>query len=180
MLRKIAQSISTFDKWNILKGDKVVLISGKDKGKMGTVARVYRRSNEVLVLGINKKFKRVGANQDGQSSGIQEVTRPVHVSKVSLIDPETGKASKIQRGFLEDGSPVRVTKKTGSVVPKPIDPAFKYAHRHKNKVDGVKDTAASDVVKITYQGEDLYQIREQFLQFIKEKEAKEKLLVFDK
>lgn len=60
-----------FDKWNILKGDKVVVVQGKDKGKMGTVARVYRKSNEVLVLGMNQKFRRLAPNEDTDKGSIQ-------------------------------------------------------------------------------------------------------------
>ncbi|CAD8102225.1 unnamed protein product [Paramecium sonneborni] len=170
----------TFEKWNVIKGDKVVVVSGKDSGKTGTILRVYRLSNEVLVQGINQKFKRKSLLDDPSGSGIQQITRPIHLSKIALIDPEKGKPTKVQRGFLEDGTPVRVSKLSGSIIPKVVDPAKSPAHRHKNKVDGIKDTSPALALQVTYKGEDFSAIKAEFEQFIAEKEKKEELLWFDK
>ena len=73
----------------------MVVVSGKDQGKTGTILRVYRKSNQVLVQGINQKFKRKATMDDPQSGGVQQITRPIHVSKVALIDPEKGKQTRV-------------------------------------------------------------------------------------
>lgn len=87
---------------------------------------------------------------------------------------------EVQRGFLEDGTSVRVSKLTGTIIPKKVDPAKSPAHRHKNKVDGIKDTAPALAIQMTYKGEDFASIKAAFDQFIAEKERKEALLWFDK
>ena len=100
----------SFKRWRILRGDQVVIITGKDKGKKGTVLKVYRRSNRVLVQGMNLKMKRVKADPDGeQKSGIKQISHSIHVSNVSLIDPELGVATRIRFGFLADGKKVRIS-----------------------------------------------------------------------
>lgn len=79
---------------------------------------------------------------------------------MALIDPEKGIPAKIKRGYLEDGTAVRVSKLSGSIIEKPKDPAHQLAHRHKNKTDGVKDTTPAEAIKITYLGEDFAMIKE--------------------
>lgn len=102
------------------------------------------------------------------------------MSNVALIDPEKGVPTKVVRGYLEDGSPVRISKVSGSIVEKRKDPAYSPAHRHKNKIDGLKDTAPAKAIEVTYLGEDFAAIKEQFEREIAEKERKEQLLWFDK
>lgn len=167
-----------FDKWTILKGDKVIVTSGKDTGKSGVVLRVYRKTNRVLVQGINQKFKRVNATDVASQGGIQQITRPIHVSNVHLIDPEKGVATKIIKGYLEDGSRARISKLTGSIVERKKDPAFSPTFRHKNKVDSQKDTPPAKVLEVTYKGEDFTAVKAQFEREMQEKERKEQLLWF--
>lgn len=94
-----------------------------------------------MVEGINAKLKRVkGSVEDEQRGGIKVIYHPVHISRLALIDPVLDKPCRIKFGYLEDGSRVRVSKKTGSILPKPKLPEFKYAFRNKDKVDGIKDT----------------------------------------
>ena len=78
---------------------------------------------------------------------------PVHVSKVSLIDPETGKATRVRKGFLESGDTVRISKKSGLIIEKNKKPAYQVKVRNKNKVDGVKDTPPQKMLEVTYKGE---------------------------
>ena len=82
-------------------------------------------------------------------------------------------------GYLEDGRKVRISKKSGSIIEKPVREDLKYENRHKNKLDGPSDTQPDDVLEITYKGEDFAAIRDQFLAEIMEKDRIEKLLVFD-
>ena len=82
--------------------------------------------------------------------------------------------------YLEDGSKVRVSRKTGSVIPKPDRSEFKFVNRTKNKVQGPLDTIPADVLEKTYTGEDWVQVFNEFQEHIRFKEAKEDLLVFRK
>lgn len=168
-----------FDRWRIVRGDKIVVISGKDTGKTGTVIRVYRKTNQVLVEGINIKLKRIqGSPQDEAKGTIHKKIKPVHVSNVSLIDPESGKPTRIRFGYLGDGKKVRISTKSGSIIEKPFDHGYKQEVRNKNKVDGLLDTPAEKVLQLTYKGEDFDSIKREFEKYIQEKERKEKLLVF--
>jgi len=68
----------------------VTILSGKDKNKQGKVLKVYRKSNRIMVSGLNLKFKRYPANIDKEEkSGIRTISHSIHVSKAALIDPES-------------------------------------------------------------------------------------------
>lgn len=98
----------------IKKDDKVIVLAGKDKGKTGTVARVIRDQNKVIVEGINMRKKTVRATA-GQPNNMVEFAAPIHISNVALIDAKTKKASRV--GFqMEKGKKVRITRASGSVV----------------------------------------------------------------
>lgn len=73
-----------------------------------------------------------------------------------------------------------MSKLSGAIIPKIVDPAKSPTHRHKNKVDGIKDTAPALAMQMTYKGEDFASIKAEFEGFIAEKEKKEELLWFDK
>lgn len=88
---------------------------------------------------------------------IKQIEAPIHYSNVALIDPETGKPCRIRYGFLEDGTRVRLSRKTGNIIEKPQMPTYK--DRMKGKVDGVKDTSAKDMLEVTYRGEDFAQVK---------------------
>jgi len=169
----------TFPKWRIVRGDRVGIIAGKDKGKQGTVLRVYRKKNQVLISGINQKIKRVKADMEkDQKGGVKSIIHPVHVSNVQLVDPESGKTTKTRFGYLATGEKVRISKSTGTIIPKQMLAVYNQKNRNKNKVDGPKDTTGATALEVTYRGEDFDKIKAEFEDFIKEKERKEKLLVF--
>ena len=92
----------------IRKGDLVVVISGRDKGKTGKITRVFPEADKVLVEGINlvKKHQK--------EAGIIEKTLPLHASKVMPVDPETGKGTRV-RFEVKDGEKVRIAK-SGAVI----------------------------------------------------------------
>ena len=92
----------------IKAGDKVLVITGKDKGKEGTVLKSLPKLNKVVVEGINIAKKHRKASQ-GQTGGIEELPAPIHVSNVKLIDPESGKPTRVGYRF-EDGKKVRYAK----------------------------------------------------------------------
>ena len=98
---------------NFKKGDKVVVISGKDKGKEGTITHVLRNENRVVVEGINIVKKHIKGN--GQTSGsINEVEAPIHASNVMIIDPKTKKPTRIGHKIDKDGKKIRISKKSNS------------------------------------------------------------------
>ncbi|MGX5377676.1 50S ribosomal protein L24 [Ligilactobacillus sp. LYQ135] len=99
----------------VKKNDKVKVIAGKDKGKEGTIEKVFPSQERVIVKGVNivkKHQKPTNANPNG---GIVEVEAPIHVSNVMLIDPSNNEPTRV--GFkMEDGKKVRVSKKTGKTL----------------------------------------------------------------
>ena len=100
----------------IRKGDEIVVIAGKDKGKRGTVA-VRVDAEHVVVGGINRDKKHVKPNPvKGVVGGIVEKDMPLHVSNVSLYNPATQKADRVGFKQLEDGTKVRIFKSSGEVV----------------------------------------------------------------
>lgn len=99
----------------IRKGDKVVLLAGKDKGKTGEVIEVQPTENRVKVRGVNlvKKHQRQTQTQQG---GIVEIEAALHVSNVAHIDPKTNKPTRVGFRTLEDGRKVRFAKGSGEVI----------------------------------------------------------------
>lgn len=101
-------------KWKIKKGDQVVVLTGRDKGKRGEVLEVLRADNRVRVQGVNmvKKHQRPTQTSPG---GIQTVESPIHVSNVAHIDPDSGAATRV--GFaVQDGKKVRIAKASGKAI----------------------------------------------------------------
>jgi large subunit ribosomal protein L24 len=97
----------------IIKGDKVVVISGKDRGKSGTVTEAFPKTGMVLIEGVNLKKKHQKANGRTVRKGqIIEKAFPINVSNVMLADPKSGKGTRV--GLIrKDGERVRVAKKSG-------------------------------------------------------------------
>mgnify|MGYP000992434142 CR=1 FL=1 len=103
------------NKMKIRKGDSVIVISGKEKGKQGTVLRAIPDDWRVVVEGVNvvKRHTRPAAGQPG---GIVEKEASIHVSNVALVDPKSGKATRVGRKRLEDGRNVRYAKASGEII----------------------------------------------------------------
>ncbi|MBS1191109.1 MAG: ribosomal protein [Rhodocyclaceae bacterium] len=100
----------------IRKGDDVVVITGKDKGKRGTVLRRVDEEH-VVVEGVNRAKKHVKPNPiKGVAGGIIDKDMPIHVSNVALFNPATKKADRVGIKVLEDGRKVRVFKSNGELV----------------------------------------------------------------
>ena len=99
----------------IRKGDKVVVISGSDKGKKGEVIRLFPKEERALVRGINvvKRHQRPTQRQQG---GIVSKEASVHLSNLAHVDPKSGKATRIGSKTLGDGRKVRFAKKSGEVI----------------------------------------------------------------
>ena len=100
----------------IRKGDQVVVIAGKDKGKRGTVT-VRVDAEHVVVEGVNRAKKHVKPNPvKGVVGGVVDKDMPLHVSNVSLYNPATQKADRVGFKLLEDGKKIRVFKSSGEAV----------------------------------------------------------------
>lgn len=96
----------------IKKGDQVEVIAGKDRGKRGTVSRVFPTEQKVIVEGANMGKRHKKAKTTGEKGERIELAMPIHVSNVMLVDPETGKPSRI--GYRVSGTEkVRVSKQSG-------------------------------------------------------------------
>jgi large subunit ribosomal protein L24 len=103
---------------HVKKGDTVIVIAGKDKGKKGRVLAAYPKKERVLVEGINLVKKHTRPSQQNPQGGIVTQEAPIHVSNVSLIDPKSGKPTRIGYKVLENGKKVRVAKKSGEIIDK--------------------------------------------------------------
>ena len=102
-------------RFRLRKGDDVVVISGRDKGKTGSILRVIRSEDRVIVDGINM-VKRHTRPSQSQSGGIVNKEAPIHISNVALADPKDGSATRVGYKFLEDGLKVRFAKQSGEVI----------------------------------------------------------------
>ncbi len=99
-------------KIRLKKGDTVVVLSGKYKSKTGKVLATHPRDNKVTVEGINVVKKHVKPNREHPQGAIVELTKPIWVSKVSILEPTSKKPSRIGYRVEKDGSKTRVYKKT--------------------------------------------------------------------
>ena len=100
---------------NIRKGDNVIVISGSDKGKKGSVLKVFPKDNRALVQGVNV-VKRHQRQTQTQQAGIVTKESPIQLSNIAHVDPKSGKATRIGFKVLADGSKVRFAKKSGEVI----------------------------------------------------------------
>jgi large subunit ribosomal protein L24 len=100
----------------IKKGDRVVVLSGKDKGKEGVVTQALPRDGKVVVEGVNTAKRHQKARTATESGGIKDIDKPIDASNVALISPSDGKPTRV--GFkVADGKKVRVCKRTGVEIP---------------------------------------------------------------
>ncbi|EAE7861753.1 50S ribosomal protein L24 [Listeria monocytogenes] len=102
---------------HVKKGDKVKVITGKDKGKSGKVLAAFPKKDRVLIEGINMVKKHTKPSNVNSQGGILNVEAPIHVSNVMLLDPKTGEPTRV--GYEVKGDKkVRVAKKSGEVIDK--------------------------------------------------------------
>ena len=100
---------------NIKKGDKVIVTTGRDKGKKGEVIKIFPKADRALVQGVNvvKRHQRQTQRQQG---GIVSKEASIHLSNLAHVDPKSGGATRIGYKTLNDGKRVRVAKKSGEVI----------------------------------------------------------------
>lgn len=99
----------------IKKGDRVIVLAGKDKGRQGQVLRVLPKEDRVVVAGVNMIKRHTRPSQSDPQGGIKNREAALHISNVAFVDPKSGEPTRV--GFrIEDGKKVRVAKKSGEVI----------------------------------------------------------------
>ncbi|MBQ4222939.1 MAG: 50S ribosomal protein L24 [Prevotella sp.] len=103
-------------KLHIKKGDTVIVLAGEDKGRTGKVLKVEREKMRAIVEGVNIVTKSAKPSAKNPQGGFVKVEAPIHISNLSLIDPKSGKPTRIAIKVNEDGKKVRIAKKSGEEI----------------------------------------------------------------
>ena len=100
----------------IKKGDNVMVMAGKDRGKTGKVMQVFPVEDKVVVEGVNATFKHAKSRKQGEKGQKIEFHGPINASNVMLIDAKSGKPTRVGYKIMEDGRKVRLAKKSGETI----------------------------------------------------------------
>lgn len=164
-LQRLAQTAGKFHKpkpqlkeaakktsWNILRGDKVQVIGNHpERGKQGIVTIVLRDKDRVIVEGVNMGPRNIKGDKDrGIPGKVIMKERTIHYSNVSLVDPVQNVPTRIIKKFLETGEKVRISKKSGAIIPRPE--ILEFRKKPINSVVTESCTSEDDAWKITYDG----------------------------
>ena len=103
-------------KLHIKKNETVVVLAGQDKGKTGKVLKVLVDENRALVEGVNMVSKSTKPSAKNPQGGIVKQEAPIHISNLSLVDPKSGKPTRVGIKVAEDGKKVRIAKKSGEEI----------------------------------------------------------------
>ena len=149
--KPVIEQAKTRKRWDIVRGDKVQVIGNHpEKGKQGIIKAVLRDRDRVIVEGVNMGAKHIKGDSDrGIKGRMIQRERTIPYGNVNLIDPISGKPTRISRKFMEDGSKVRLAKKSGAVIPRPDVLTFR--KRPVSSIVTESDTAEEDVWEVTYQ-----------------------------
>ncbi len=101
---------------NIKKGDTIVVLSGKDKGKQGKILKSDPKGGKVIVEGVNVAMKHRKPRKQGEEGGIVKMETPIYACKVMLVCPKCGKPTRPAFRILDDGSKTRVCRKCGETI----------------------------------------------------------------
>ena len=104
---------------HVVKGDRVRVIRGNHRDTEGTVLRVLRDEDRVVVEGVNMRKKHMRPSQANPEGGIVSLEGPIHISNVMLVDPSSGNASRVRARVEEDGTTERIAVKSGNPIPRP-------------------------------------------------------------
>lgn len=139
-------------KWSFFRGDRVEILVGKDKGKQGIVKQIIQERNWVTVEGLNCVLEKVGERKDFAGVHVQ-VEKPLLVTdQVALVDPSDLQATPFEWRFTEDGDEVRVSTRTGRIIPVPAtaEETIDYKTKATYKEEP-KDTTADAVTQVTFE-----------------------------
>ncbi|XP_040394945.1 39S ribosomal protein L24, mitochondrial [Cygnus olor] len=136
------------DEWKVFRGDTVQVLAGKDAGKQALVTQVVRARNWVVVEGLNTHYRYI--NRLAKFSGTYIASEaPLLLSQVALVDPEDRKPTEVQWRYTEEGERVRVSLRTGRIIPLPLRQR-RDGVVPEQWIDGPKDTSVEDVLDKTY------------------------------
>uniref|UniRef100_A0A8B9ZIY4 Large ribosomal subunit protein uL24m n=1 Tax=Anas platyrhynchos TaxID=8839 RepID=A0A8B9ZIY4_ANAPL len=130
------------DEWKVFRGDTVQVLAGKDAGRQGLVTQVVRARNWVVVEGLNTHYRYINRMAKFSSTYIASEA-PLLLSQVALVDPEDRKPTEVQWRYTEEGERVRVSLRTGRILPLPL-------RQRRDGVTGPKDTSVEDVLEKTF------------------------------
>lgn len=136
------------EEWSVFRGDTVEILAGKDKGKQGKVVQVYRHRNWVILEGLNVHYRYIGKSSDYRGTYIASEA-PLLLSEISLVDPTDRKPTTVDWRFTEEGEKVRVSSRTGRIIPKPPFQRRDGIVPEQWK-EGPKDTTTEDALMKTY------------------------------
>jgi large subunit ribosomal protein L24 len=102
----------------IKKGDHVIVLKGKDRGRDGIVMRVLPKEGKVIVEGVNMVKKHRKARRAEETSAIIDLPAPIHHSNVMLLDPKSGAPTRVRRRIDDDGTKERISAKSGDAIPR--------------------------------------------------------------
>lgn len=138
--------------WTFFKGDKVEVLVGKDKGKQGLVNYMVEERSWVMVEGLNCNYRTVGKKKDYPGMMIKSEAPLLVTNEVALVDPSDSKPTQVEWRYTEEGERVRVSTRTGRILP--IPKMAEETPDYKTKAtytEQEKDTTADDVTSITFQ-----------------------------
>jgi len=162
VMEKAVKPCDRIKRWNVVRGDKVEITSGIDKGDRGTVLEVHRRWNTMLVSGCRLNKKRAhGPN--GEKTFLFELESPVHYAHVHLIDPSDDKPCAVTYKFDDKGNRVRVSARTDTEIPKPPHKRRDFENKWTDYQEGHKDTKNAELLLRTYFPEKVHTFRETIL-----------------
>jgi len=138
--------------WFVFRGDRVEVLVGKDKGKQGYVHYIVQERNWVLVEGLNCKYTIVGKSRDFPGTMYKEEQPLLITTEVALVDPADNKPTKIEWRYTEEGEKVRVSARTGRIIPIPIKAQETIDYKTKSTyTEQEKDTKPDALTEITFQ-----------------------------
>ncbi|XP_060066375.1 large ribosomal subunit protein uL24m-like [Ylistrum balloti] len=148
--------IQPIKQWNIFMDDLVEVLVGKDKGKQGHVIKIIKERNWCFVRGLHVEHKYEPGDSTTHPGTCECKEKPLLVTtEVALVDPSDRKPTEFEWRFTEEGEKVRVSKRTGRIIPIPLDEqdilVLERGARKSNYKKGNRDTAESDVVEITFE-----------------------------
>ncbi|KAF5292330.1 hypothetical protein FQA39_LY03364 [Lamprigera yunnana] len=142
--------VEPIKKWSFFKGDRVEILMGKDKGKQGIIKYVVQERNWVLVEGLNCKLRKL--ERDTVNIYIQEEKPLLVTDQVALVDPSDLKATDFEWRYTESGAEVRVSKRTGRIIPMPATAEETVDYKTRGTYqEQPKDTVEKDLGEITFE-----------------------------
>lgn len=143
--------IEPIENWSYFRGDRVEVLVGRDKGKQGLISQVIQERNWVIVDGLNTHLRIAGARDDFPGVVIKSEAPLLVTTDIALVDPSDLLTTEFEWRYTEDGQKVRVSLRTGRVIPIPATNDETYDYKSPNVyVERPKDTTAAEANKITF------------------------------